>query len=80
LASCPKPEQRLLWDTFVAWLHNGGSIAETAEEMSWNPNTVRNRLRRIEQKSGRSIDAPRELAELCLASEVVKNFTAAQRG
>lgn len=71
----PEPEQRLLRETFTAWLNNDGSVAQTAEQLFCHPNTVRNRLRRIEERSGRSLDVPRELAELCLAFEVVKNFT-----
>jgi DNA-binding PucR family transcriptional regulator len=33
-------------------------------------NTIRNRLRRIEECTGRSLTMPRELAELYLAFEV----------
>lgn len=71
----PADEQRTLRDTFTVWLNNDGSVARAAEQLFCHPNTVRNRLRRIEEHSGRSIDIPRELAELCLAFEVVKNFT-----
>lgn len=71
----PSDERLSLCETFAAWLDHGGSIAETASALFCHPNTVRNRLRRIEEHTGRSLSAPRELAELCLAFEVVKGST-----
>lgn len=68
----PSDERLSLCETFQAWLDNDGSIAETASALYCHPNTVRNRLRRIEEHTGRALSAPRELAELCLAFEIVK--------
>jgi len=45
-------------------------INATAERLYCHPNTVRHRLRRIEDRTGKSIGRPRELAELCLAFEI----------
>lgn len=70
--SLPSDEQLSLCATFEAWLDHDGSISETASVLFCHPNTVRNRLRRIEEHTGRSLSAPRELAELCLAFETVK--------
>jgi sugar diacid utilization regulator len=39
-----------------------------------HPNTVRHRLRRIEERTGRSLAVPDQLAELCLAFEVRENM------
>jgi hypothetical protein len=63
-------DREVLFQTFRTWIENGGSVAQTATEMCCHPNTVRYRLRRIEEGSGRSISVPHELAELCLAFEI----------
>ncbi|BBX14098.1 PucR family transcriptional regulator [Mycobacterium novum] len=68
----PNEERIALSETFVAWLDHNGSLSETADALICHPNTVRNRLRRIEEHTGRSLSTPRDLAELCLAFEVVK--------
>jgi DNA-binding PucR family transcriptional regulator len=47
-----------------------GSIPEAAAALFCHPNTVRHRLRRIEEYTGRSINVPLDLAELCLAFEI----------
>ncbi|WP_155943073.1 CdaR family transcriptional regulator [Mycobacterium sp. 141] len=70
--SLPSDERLTLSETFAAWLDHGGSISETADAMLCHPNTVRNRLRRIEERTGRSLTVPRELAELCLAFEIAE--------
>ena len=56
--------------TLEAWVEHSGSVPDTADALFIHPNTVRYRLRRIEQVSGRSLKVPRDLAELCLAVEV----------
>lgn len=38
-----------------------------------HPNTIRYRLRRIEERTRRSLAEPRQLAELCLAFEVYRH-------
>lgn len=70
----PQEEKKSLLQTFSAWLAHDGSIPETATALFCHPNTVRNRLRRIEERTGRSLSTPLELAELCLAFEVVKTL------
>jgi hypothetical protein len=57
-------EKRQLLDVFWAWLDNDGSIPKAAAAVFCHPNTVRNRLRRIEEHTGRSLNVSRELAEL----------------
>jgi hypothetical protein len=66
-------EREVLIDTFRAWLQNKGSMSATAEQMYCHPNTVRYRLHRIEERTGRSVSVPNELAELCLAFEIRQN-------
>jgi hypothetical protein len=63
-------DKDILFTTFRVWIDHNGSLAETAAALYCHPNTVRYRLRRVEQRSGRSLTVPRELAELCLAFEI----------
>jgi DNA-binding PucR family transcriptional regulator len=63
-------ERDILFDTFRVWLNNDGSLRTAGELLFCHPNTVRYRLRRIEQRTGRSLTRPRDVAELSLAFEV----------
>jgi DNA-binding PucR family transcriptional regulator len=63
-------ERDILFDTFRVWLENDGSLRVAGELLFCHPNTVRYRLHRIEQRTGRSLSRPRDVAELCLAMEV----------
>ena len=74
LDALPAEERRILLDTFQAWLDAGGSANDTAAKIYCHPNTVRHRLRRIEELTGRSLSRPMDLAELCLAFEVERRL------
>ncbi|HEX4587931.1 MAG TPA: helix-turn-helix domain-containing protein [Mycobacterium sp.] len=63
-------ERDILFETFRVWLENDGSLRTAGELLFCHPNTVRYRLHRIEQRTGRSLARPRDVAELCLAFEV----------
>jgi hypothetical protein len=63
-------EREVLFETFRAWLENDGSVRAAGEVLFCHANTVRYRLHRIEQRTGRSLSRPRDVAELCLAFEV----------
>jgi len=63
-------ERDILFDTFRVWVENDGSLRVAGELLFCHPNTVRYRLHRIEQRTGRSLSRPRDIAELCLAMEV----------
>jgi DNA-binding PucR family transcriptional regulator len=67
-------ERELLFETFRAWQDSDASVRGTAEKLICHPNTVRYRLRRIEQRTGRSLSRPRDIAELCLAFEVQRRL------
>jgi hypothetical protein len=69
LNQLPAAERAVLLDTLEAWRDSGGSAARAAEALFCHPNTVRHRLRRITAATGRSLTAPRDVAELCLALE-----------
>jgi hypothetical protein len=63
-------EREVLFETFLAWLEHDGSVRTAGEMLFCHPNTVRYRLHRIEERTGRSLTRPRDIAELCLAFEV----------
>ncbi|MFV0430251.1 MAG: PucR family transcriptional regulator [Arachnia sp.] len=56
-----------LLDTCVAYLGNGGSLEATARELFVHPNTVRYRLKRIQDATGYTPSDPREAYVLRLA-------------
>lgn len=70
LADLDDEGREILFTTFRTWMSAGGSINATAKQLYCHPNTVRHRLHRIEERTGKSIGHPRELAELCLAFEI----------
>ncbi|ORA33322.1 hypothetical protein BST13_20100 [Mycobacterium aquaticum] len=63
-------ERDTLFRTFQVWQQTEASVRETAELLACHPNTVRQRLRRIERRTERSLSRPRDIAELCLVFEV----------
>ncbi|MBV8178218.1 MAG: helix-turn-helix domain-containing protein, partial [Mycobacterium sp.] len=67
-------ERDLLFETFRVWLDNDGSVRAAGDLLFCHPNTVRYRLRRIEQRTDRSLSCPRDLAELCLVLEVFRRL------
>ena len=69
-AALADEERDILFETFRAWLDHDGSMRTAGEMLFCHPNTVRYRMHRIEQRTGRSLDRPRDIAELCLAFEV----------
>ena len=67
-------ERELLFETFGVWQESDASVCATAEVLICHPNTVRYRHRRIEQRTGRSLSRPKDIAELCLAFEVQRRL------
>lgn len=74
LNSLPVEERTLLLNTFRAWVEAGGSASDTAAAIYCHPNTVRHRLHRIEELTGRTLSRPKDIAELCLAFEVERRL------
>jgi hypothetical protein len=66
----PVAEREMLLETFRVWQDSDASVRSAAEVLVCHPNTVRHRLRRIEQRTGRSLSRPKDVAELCLTFEV----------
>ncbi len=67
LLGLPDAERRSLVAAAEAWFAAGGSVTVAAGALYVHPNTVRNRLRRLEQLTGRALAGPREAAEVYLA-------------
>jgi len=70
----PPDERETLLSTLDAWLDALGSANEAGRRIYVHPNTVRHRLKRIEQHTGRSLDHPRAVAELTVALNAVRLF------
>ncbi|PBC77059.1 PucR-like helix-turn-helix protein [Streptomyces sp. TLI_235] len=68
----PAHDRTRLLETLRHWFAEGGRAQETAERMFLHPNTVRYRLRRIEELTGRSLSDPRTLADLGAALEALR--------
>ena len=68
----PPAEQEVLLSTLRAWYDGGGSAKEAAERLFVHPNTVRYRLRRVQELTGRDLTHPRAVAELYTALEAVR--------
>jgi hypothetical protein len=69
LADLPDKERAILLDTFAAWLDNNGSAQAAAEQLYVHRNTIRHRLRKLEQHTGQDLNSPRSVALLTLAFE-----------
>jgi len=78
LDDLPAHERDALLDTLDAWLDNGGSAERAANVLYLHPNTVRQRLRKLEQRTGRALSDPRAAAELCIALETARRAPSAK--
>jgi hypothetical protein len=67
LLEVPEPERGTLLDTLSAWYRLEGSYPAVAAELWVHRNTVRNRIRRVHELTGRDVARPRDAAELYLA-------------
>jgi PucR C-terminal helix-turn-helix domain/GGDEF-like domain len=65
-------DRAILLDTLYAYLEHAGSADQAAEVLHCHPNTVRYRLRRLQELTGRSLSDPRTLAELAAAVYAVR--------
>jgi hypothetical protein len=68
----PGPEREMLLATLRTWLDEDGATSSAADKLHVHRNTVRYRLHRIEELSGRSLTHPTGLTELYLALEAVR--------
>ncbi|MFJ8164425.1 helix-turn-helix domain-containing protein [Streptomyces sp. NPDC096136] len=74
----PPQEARVLLLTLGTWLACQGSTTYAAQRLYCHRNTVSNRLRRLEQLTGRALSDPAHVVELALAhAAVAQRATAA---
>src|SRR5690606_13037153 len=62
----------VLLTTLETWLECDGSAARAADRLFCHRNTVLNRLRKIEQLTGRTLTRPGDLVELALALSALR--------
>ncbi|HEX3792350.1 MAG TPA: helix-turn-helix domain-containing protein [Pseudonocardiaceae bacterium] len=74
IVSLPAEDRDTLLATLETWLDAKGSATETGKLLYVHPNTVRHRLRRIEQHTGRSLNDLRAIGELTMAMTIVRIF------
>jgi hypothetical protein len=67
LLDLPTRDQDTLLETFEMWLQSGGSAADAAIRLFCHPNTVRLRLHKLTELTGRPIDDPAKVVELAAA-------------
>jgi hypothetical protein len=68
----PEHDRETLLGTLRAWFDAGGSAAEAGRRIYCHPNTVRYRLRRLQEHTGRPLDDPRAVAELLAALDALQ--------
>ena len=73
----PPEEQNLLMGTLRAWFEAKGSTAEAAKLLHCHPNTVRYRMAKLCQATGRTPTEPIDAAHLYLAMEARRVLTPA---
>lgn len=79
LLNLPAAERARLLKTLQHWFAAAGSVADAAQSLFVHPNTVRYRMRRIEELTGRSLSDPRTAADLG-AALLAARTSAAGRG
>jgi DNA-binding PucR family transcriptional regulator len=60
----PQEDLETLLLTLSTWYDVGGSINDAAKHLYVHPNTIRYRLRRVQTQTGRSLDDPRDVADI----------------
>ncbi|NUT40476.1 MAG: helix-turn-helix domain-containing protein [Thermoactinospora sp.] len=67
-------DRDLLLTTLETWMDCDGSAARAARRLFCHRNTIINRVRRIEQLTGRSLARPRDIVDIALALEAVRRL------
>jgi hypothetical protein len=68
----PADDRTILLETLNAYLDHDGSAERSGDILHCHPNTVRYRLRRLQELTGRSLSDPRGATELAAASYAVR--------
>lgn len=75
----PETDRIVLLKTLDTYIHAGGSASASAKLLHCHPNTVRYRLRRVEDLTGHRVSRPGEMAELAAAAYAVQITPEPQR-
>ncbi len=70
----PDHEREMLLATARAWLDTHGSAAEAGRLVYCHENTVRHRIRRLEDHLGGTLDDPRRVSDLTIALQAIRTF------
>jgi DNA-binding PucR family transcriptional regulator len=70
----PTTDRNVLLGTLRSWFAQSGSAAAAAEQLYVHRNTVRYRLRRVEELTGRSLADPGAVGQIHVALEAVRIF------
>lgn len=72
--SLSKEDRAMLLATARVWLDTHGSVPEAARTLFCHPNTVRNRMRRLEEHLRGPLEDPKVVAELAMAVDAIGTF------
>lgn len=67
----PADDRATLLKTMQSWFDHGGSAERAADQLYCHPNTVRYRLRRLHELTGRSLSDPHGVADLSAALQAM---------
>ena len=76
----PHEDRTTLLETLVGYLEHAGSADAAAKVLHCHANTVRYRLRRIAELTGRSLAEPQDIAELATATYALRLLPDSTRG
>jgi hypothetical protein len=68
----PADDRAVLVETLQAWFDSAGSAEQAGEKLYCHPNTVRYRLRRVQELTGRSLSEPHAVADLAAALQALR--------
>ncbi|WP_328399761.1 PucR family transcriptional regulator [Nocardia sp. NBC_00403] len=71
LLALPREERTRLLETLEHWYAAGGSVAEAGRRLYVHANTVRYRIRRVEELTGRSLGDPQAVLDLGAAVQAL---------
>jgi hypothetical protein len=69
------PKHRVLHDTLSRYIHEGKSVARTAQALNIHPNTLYQRLQRVEALTGRKIADAADFTLLSLACQLYAEYS-----
>ncbi|TMV20365.1 GAF domain-containing protein [Rhizobium sp. Td3] len=69
------PKHLVLFETFAHYMLAGKSPAKTADALSIHPNTLYQRLAKVEKLTGRDLDDAADYTLLCVASQLYRTYT-----